>query len=341
MSNLRFLNSADQAEFESKGYLVRRLFDADTAAMLKAEFETCLAVQDTTPNQESNYVSAIDFDRDHAEALRDRIMMAWLEPLKQNLSGFRQVDAGVILKKSGDGPVKLHQHSAFTEKPFSPVMFVWCPLADCNEDDGCLQLIPGSHRLVRHVNTGSGGYVVDPEIIAKIVRAHGVALPLKAGEAVFFENSLLHGSFPNNSGRPRLAIGGFMIGEDENLAYYHAHDDHLAAYPMPANGFGRTFVYDRDSARDQPILRRIPLWTKRPNLAQIDALLRSNGPRASEDYDPLETVRHLATPPAPARPPRAALTPYQALRRAISRIPGARFAYRTVRTLAGADRWPG
>lgn len=340
MNSLRFLNATDQAEFDTKGYLVRRLFDTKSAARLKAEFEQRHADKDLTPNQESNYVSALDLNRDEAKAFSDWIWAAWSEPLQQIIAGFRQVDAGMLIKQSGAGPVGIHQHSVFTDRPFSQTIIVWCPLADCDEVDGCLHLVPGSQRLVRHVNViGKGGYITDPQIMSKVLRDHGVVLPLKAGEAVFFENSLLHGSLPNESGRSRIAMGGYMVSADENLAFYHAFDDHLAVFPVPGDGhLGRNYIFDRNSVLKQPPSRHLPLWTEKPNLAQIDELLRRNGPRASEDYDPLDTVRHLATPPEIVPEPRAAQSAYQTIRHTISRIPGARFAYRTIKSLDRANQ---
>jgi phytanoyl-CoA hydroxylase len=96
--------------------------------------------------------------------------------------------------------VPWHQDSGYgrLEPPLD--LTVWIALDDCTVDNGCLWVLPGSeHRgLLPHDDIkGLRGVAVDEP---------GVALPMKAGDAVLFNGLLLHRSLPNRTGTTRVAL---------------------------------------------------------------------------------------------------------------------------------------
>lgn len=82
---------------------------------------------------------------------------------------------------------------------------VWVALVDTDEHNGCLWLVPGSHRLGLLEHAGSA---VNPLLREAAVAERAVALPLRAGEAVAFSGMTLHRSGPNHSqaARPSLFV---------------------------------------------------------------------------------------------------------------------------------------
>jgi ectoine hydroxylase-related dioxygenase (phytanoyl-CoA dioxygenase family) len=95
-----------------------------------------------------------------------------------------------------------HQDNGYT--PLLPEEYVTCWLAldDADLDNGCLWVIPGSHRhgTVRHRN-GDGPFRVghdgDP--------AEGVPVPVPRGSVLVFSSLLMHRSGPNTTERQRRA----------------------------------------------------------------------------------------------------------------------------------------
>ena len=86
---------------------------------------------------------------------------------------------------------------------------VWFPLMDTDEENGCLQVVPGSHRgadMLTHCPGGKDvqGNLLIPESEFEIGKA--VAVPLKKGDALFFTKYTVHSSFPNNSDRIRWSF---------------------------------------------------------------------------------------------------------------------------------------
>ncbi len=92
---------------------------------------------------------------------------------------------------------------------------LWPDMASCliavdraNRENGCLQVVPGSHRLGRidHMKVGEQTGA-DPERIPAILeRMPLVYCDLAPGDAVFFHANVLHRSDQNRSENPRWAF---------------------------------------------------------------------------------------------------------------------------------------
>ena len=91
----------------------------------------------------------------------------------------------------------------------SLILTVWYPLMDADEENGCLQVIPGSHRgeeLLTHCPGGKKvlGSLHVPESEFEVGKA--VPVPVKKGDALFMTKYTIHSSLPNNSDRVRFSM---------------------------------------------------------------------------------------------------------------------------------------
>ncbi|HEX8834196.1 MAG TPA: phytanoyl-CoA dioxygenase family protein [Abditibacteriaceae bacterium] len=109
------------------------------------------------------------------------------------------------------GAVPWHQDKSYwPDANANPVITVWIPLVDSTHENGCLHLIPGTHKkraIVHGHETYSGTQYL--EISANYVekrRAEIIPLPMKAGSAVLFNDRLIHSSTPNNSQGVRWSV---------------------------------------------------------------------------------------------------------------------------------------
>ncbi len=92
---------------------------------------------------------------------------------------------------------------------------LWPDMASCmiavdqaTRENGCLQVVPGSHRIGRIEHGKVGDQTgADPERVAEIVqRLPIVHCDLEPGSAIFFHSNTLHRSDQNRSDRPRWAF---------------------------------------------------------------------------------------------------------------------------------------
>lgn len=97
---------------------------------------------------------------------------------------------------------------------------VMVALTDANQQNGCLQVIKGSHKLGR-VNHGFAGEQVGADIIFvdnALKTMDLVYVELKAGDVLFFHSNTLHRSEANLSDSPRWSLIS-CYNSQSNLAY--------------------------------------------------------------------------------------------------------------------------
>ena len=98
------------------------------------------------------------------------------------------------------------QGVATTEQDEVPVLTVWLAITEANEDNGCLCVVPGSHRkgLVSHCpGIGLGGAL---EIPPKLITDEYIPVPIMRGGALLLHSRTLHSSLTNSSDRIRWSF---------------------------------------------------------------------------------------------------------------------------------------
>ena len=103
-----------------------------------------------------------------------------------------------------------HQDEAYwNPNQLYEAMSIWIPLQDVTVDNGCMQFIPGSHRLdiVEHQSIGGDVRVHGLEVCdSKVDVSAAVACPIPAGGCTIHSNRTLHYAGPNLTDTPRRAL---------------------------------------------------------------------------------------------------------------------------------------
>jgi ectoine hydroxylase-related dioxygenase (phytanoyl-CoA dioxygenase family) len=100
-----------------------------------------------------------------------------------------------------------HQDFAFFVHNRTDILACMVAIDDATHENGCLRVIPGSHKLglLNHFKDGRFlGVLADPTPFDDPARQ--VALPAKAGSLILWHSLTLHSSHPNRSEKPRRAI---------------------------------------------------------------------------------------------------------------------------------------
>jgi phytanoyl-CoA hydroxylase len=88
------------------------------------------------------------------------------------------------------------------EADATTMISVWIAVVDATVENGCLQVVPGSHRgdLALHCNYDeSKRRYFQVNIPDKLVGPNHCPVPMKAGDVLFFHKKLMHSSLPNTS----------------------------------------------------------------------------------------------------------------------------------------------
>jgi ectoine hydroxylase-related dioxygenase (phytanoyl-CoA dioxygenase family) len=104
-------------------------------------------------------------------------------------------------------------------------MAAWLALDACDEENGCMRVVPGSHMWPVLCTTKADTSISFTDVTVPIPEGQEVRpVRMQAGDVLFFNGSLVHGSYPNTS-RDRFRrslIGHYIAGEAEKVGgFYH------------------------------------------------------------------------------------------------------------------------
>ena len=84
---------------------------------------------------------------------------------------------------------------------------VWLAVADATRENGCLSILPGSHKkIVPHTKGVTGWEVREDQFPTLFPGMVPLQCPVSAGSALVFHGNLLHRSELNRSNRDRCAV---------------------------------------------------------------------------------------------------------------------------------------
>lgn len=97
------------------------------------------------------------------------------------------------------------------------VLTVWLAITDATVENGCLQVVPYSHRGGLSIHCPLASLEIPDQLLA----GDPLPVPIKAGDAIFMHRHTQHGSLPNVSDTVRWSFDlryqpiGFPTGRDE------------------------------------------------------------------------------------------------------------------------------
>jgi phytanoyl-CoA hydroxylase len=119
--------------------------------------------------------------------------------------GARLIQDMALLKPPHRGAEKpWHQDNAYFDwTPLDGVLGVWIALDPATVENGCMQIVPGSHRE----GPSPHYHVRDCQLVDQEARAaRALVVPLAPGGALFFSALVHHGTPPNRSADRRRAL---------------------------------------------------------------------------------------------------------------------------------------
>ena len=123
------------------------------------------------------------------------------------VDGIRIWHDQALIKPPYGNPTAWHLDNPYWSFSSRQSISLWVALDDATLMNGCMAYIPGSHKTARFDNVGIGSsfgglFNVYPEW----KKMDAVAMPVKAGSAVFHNGLTAHGAGVNMTPRPRRAM---------------------------------------------------------------------------------------------------------------------------------------
>lgn len=162
----------------------------------------------------------------------DEVSLRWLvdERLNACMTGLLgrepyAVQTMLYFKPPGARGQALHQDNFYLRAEPGTCMAAWMALDRCDEANGCMQIVPGSHTWPLLCTTKADTSVSFTDVTVPLPEGQEVhPVCMDPGDVLFFNGALVHGSYPNiTEDRFRRAlIGHYIEGAAEQVAkFYH------------------------------------------------------------------------------------------------------------------------
>jgi phytanoyl-CoA hydroxylase len=227
----------DKRTFEKDGFVVARgLFSAGEAAFWREYFMRLreadsypgdvVGVDPTSNDPLKRYPRMIHMHRWDDVALEWLLEPRLAQALTTLLDGVEPyaVQTMLYFKPPGGRGQAVHQDQYYLRVKPGTCIAAWMALDPCDEDNGCLEVVPHSHDWPVLCTVAADTTESFTDVTVPL--PEGVELQpviMDPGDVLFFNGSLVHGSKPNRSDRFRRSLVGHYIEGDarECALWYH------------------------------------------------------------------------------------------------------------------------
>ncbi len=145
------------------------------------------------------------------------------------------VQTMLYFKPAGARGQALHQDNFYLRAQPGTCMAAWMALDTCDEENGCMQVVPGSHRWPLLCTEKADTALSFTDVTVPLPLGQRVdAMRMNPGDVLFFNGSVVHGSFPNSSAKRfrRALIGHYISGEAQQVTKFCHPALHMDGTPL-------------------------------------------------------------------------------------------------------------
>ena len=195
-----------QASFEEYGYVVvPSFYSSEEMEDLERLFYQFHKKEELRGFFSSTFSENLDY-RVKAD---EKIRKIGSRSINSTLVNHKVVCGSFIVKAPDENSgMSVHQDMTLVDEREFTGINIWCPLIDLTEENGILMVLDKSHRIYPTYRGSSipGIYEDVWEDILKLMKP----VYLKAGDAIFFDQSIIHYSPPNKSDEPRIVTNTYF-----------------------------------------------------------------------------------------------------------------------------------
>jgi hypothetical protein len=235
-TSLLRLSPSEKAAYDDNGFHVAKgLFSPDEVNTLRDHFMQMHAeggggfaeggVDLSDPNPLRRYPRLMQMHRGDQRSM-DYMLDTRLQQILTDLLDLEPfaVQTMMYFKPAGAKGQALHQDNRYLRVQPGTCMAAWLALDDTDEENGCLRVVRGSHKLdmlcLKYADLGQS-FTWDTVDVPEGLEV--VSLEMKAGDVLFFNGSVIHGSGPNVSKDRfrRILVGHYITGDAERVAHWY------------------------------------------------------------------------------------------------------------------------
>lgn len=203
-----FRDKAHQAQFERDGYIVLPFYNAAEIEELTGLYKR-LHPKDEKGFFPSTFSSDKNYRIEADKTIRrvcERSIADYFQDIKVMCGSF------IVKTPVPESAMCVHQDMTLVDESKYTGINIWVPLIDLNDENGTLEVLPRSHRIFP---TYRGSSI--PEFFGscpEYVKRYMIKVYPRAGEAVIFDQSIIHYSQANRSNDIRIVTNTYFTHQD-------------------------------------------------------------------------------------------------------------------------------
>jgi hypothetical protein len=215
-----FRDESHQEQFEQNGFVVLPFYSPEEIAELNQLYASIQPKEyegffPSTFSNDKNYRTQADLE---IRRIGQRSIEKYLTDVKVMCGCF------IVKTPVPESAMCVHQDMTLVDESKFTGINIWVPLIDLNDENGTLEVLPRSHRLFptyRGPSIPGIYYDCNDEVKKYLVKVYP-----KAGEAIFFDQSIIHFSEANRSGKVRIVTNTYFTHKEATFRICYWQNDY-------------------------------------------------------------------------------------------------------------------
>jgi len=264
-----FKDAQLQEDFEKNGYVIVDFYSEE-----EIQEATDLYYKIHPADEKGFYPATYSFDKRFRDEMDKGLKKIGSRSIETYLTDIKVVCASYIVKTPGpESGMSIHQDMSLVDESRFTGINIWIPLVDLSVENGTLFLIPGSHRIFPTYRGSSIREFFSDVMDEMLDYLHPVFI--KAGQAVIFDQSIIHYSPPNYSDKIRIVTNTYFCHKDTEFRTYFWDNTTEEKF---VEGFAQDDNFMLDYEQFGANL------TKRPAIGKSLGLIPYNFPRIDKSF---------------------------------------------------------
>lgn len=228
-----FKSEEIQNDFDENGFVIVPFIDENQIEELQNLYQSLYP-----KGVEGFFTTTFANDVGHREMVNRSIREVCSKQIEAIFKQYKILFSSYIVKAPGPkSELIMHQDMTLVDEKLYSGINIWCPLVDLDKQNGAIEVLPKSHRFFETYRGSSLPDIYDD--VVEEIKPMMKSCQLKAGEAIIFDQSIIHYSPPNLSQEERPVINTFVAHEEAKIkiCYWNKeqHGNHVEVFEQEDN----------------------------------------------------------------------------------------------------------
>jgi len=211
-----FTDAALSEKIQDDGFVVKQLLDQNTIRECVDLFNK------VDPKLDKGFYTSLESaNREYRDQVNNEINELVGHHILTPFDHYKPIGYTFNIKlPKPDSETPVHLDDCHVDEKQFVSINVWIPLVDTNLENGTLHIIPKSHKIPHAIRALGMGFPYQESF--DVLSEKFIAMPLNAGEVLFFDSRIIHWAPPNMSGKVRPAlVTGLIPEESQPIVFMH------------------------------------------------------------------------------------------------------------------------